>query len=216
MGSTTRISTRRLPETIRRRVEVATAMAWESLVDTHVLHAGYFVQLLGPALSLEEALARYLLEMDLGESVTTAVRTRVLVAIEADLGEEAGEAGGDGDAPPAAGGSEGEPGDDSDGDDGWRRFRPDRVVQSVRRRQRRLDQIESWVSLALARAEEAVITTHVENAITFAALLDELLPLDGAVQHYLSAVRLTGGRAQVVHQRTMARLADVHLPLPRG
>jgi hypothetical protein len=70
------------------------------------------------------------------------------------------------------------------------------------------------MQLALARAEEAVIATHVDNAITFAALLDEVLPLDRATQEYIEAVGLSGGRAQAVHQRTMARLADVHLPLP--
>jgi hypothetical protein len=38
--------------------------------------------------------------------------------------------------------------------------------------------------------------------------------VDRAVQAYLQAVGLSGGRGQSVHQRTMARLADVHLPLP--
>jgi hypothetical protein len=70
------------------------------------------------------------------------------------------------------------------------------------------------MKLALARAEEAVIATHVDNAITFAALLDPVMPLDRATQEYIDAVGLSGGRAQAVHQRTMARLADVHLPMP--
>jgi hypothetical protein len=69
------------------------------------------------------------------------------------------------------------------------------------------------VLLSLARAEENVIRTHVENAIGFVALLQEMLPLDEAVEQYLGAVRVVGSRAQAVMQRTMARLADVHLPL---
>jgi hypothetical protein len=214
MGPGPRFAARRLPESIRRRVEVATAMAWESLVETHVAHAGYFVRLLDDAVPLEDALGRYLLEMDLGDSIAAAVRTRVLVAVEADaefdgaeLDSDAADPGGNADEPDVVA---------HERFDGWRRFRPDRVVESVLRRQRRQDEVEGWVSLALARSEEAIITTHVDNAITFAALLEEQLDLDSAVQHYLGAVGLAGGRAQAVHQRTMARLADVHLPLPQA
>lgn len=191
------INSRRLPDSVRRRLEVATAMAWESLAETHVAQATQFVHLLAERLPLEESLARYLLEMDLGDSMASSVRTRVLVTLE---GEE-----------PAS------PGDDvpvDDEDDGWRRFRPDVVMRGVRARQRRQDVTEQWIQLALARAEENLITTHVDNAITFAALLEEHLPLDRSVQQYLDAVALTGSRSQAVLQRTMARLADVHLPLP--
>lgn len=173
-------------------------MAWESLVETHIAQATQFVNLLGDRMPLEESLTRYLLEMDLGDSMSSAVRTRVLVALEGDEStilpeDEDGE------------------GDD---DDGWRRFRPDVMMRGVRERQRRQDVVEQWIQLALARAEENLITTHVDNAITFAALLEEHLPLDRSVQQYLDAVALSGSRSQAVFQRTMARLADVHLPLP--
>ena len=67
------------------------------------------------------------------------------------------------------------------------------------------------MQLALARAEEHVIRTHIENAIGFVALLEDHLPLDKAIQQYLTSVGVAGGRAQAVFQRTMARLADVHL-----
>jgi hypothetical protein len=180
-------------------------MAWESLVDTHVTHAATFVNLLAQRETLEDALARYLLEMDLGDSMAAAVRTRVLVALEgassaSDLALDG--AASDGDAAVV--------GDDEP--EGWRRFRPDVVVRGIMERQRRDEETDGWVQLAIARAEEAIITTHVDNAITFAALLEEYLPLDRAVQQYVGAVVLTGGRAQAVYQRTMARLADVHLP----
>ena len=202
MARTPRITSRRLPDTVRRRLEVATAMAWENLVDTHVVHASQFIQLVAERLNLEEALARYLLEMDLGDSMAAAARTRVLVAIEEDT------RGGD----PEAVALRSRQDDASDEIEGWRRFRPDVVMKGVRERQRRQDEADTLVELALARAEEGVISTHVDNAITFAALLDEHLPLAGAVQQYLGAVDLSGGRAQAVFQRTMARLAEVHLP----
>jgi exonuclease VII small subunit len=198
MPRSPRIPPRRLPESVRRRLEVASALAWEALVETHVAQATRFVNLLGD-LPLEESLTRYLLEMDLGESMISSVRTRVLVAIE--------------EAPEATGGAErAGPAEADEDEDGWRRFRPDVVLRGVRERRRRDDQTELRIRLALARAEEAIIHTHVDNAITFAALLEEQVPLDRAVQHYLSAVALAGGRAQTVFQRTMARLADAHLP----
>jgi hypothetical protein len=191
-------SSRRLSESVRRRLEVATAMAWESLVETHVAQATQLVHLLAERLALEESLTRYLLESDLGDSMASAVRTRVLVALEGrELPElEDRDAGLDGG--PSTG--------------GWQRFRPAAMMRGVRNRQQRQDETEQWLQLALARAEEALITTHVDNAITFAALLEAEFPLSRAVQQYLDSVDLTGSRAQAVFQRTMARLAEVHLP----
>ena len=194
-------TSRRLPETVRRRLEVATAMAWESLVETHVEQATQFVLLLADRLALEESLTRYMLEMDMADSMASAVRTRVLVTLESE--ESAADSN--------AGAEEPLPADD---EEGWRRFRPDVVVRGVMARQRRHDETEHWIQLALARAEEKLITTHVDNAITFAALLEDHLPLERSVQQYLDAVSLSGSRSQAVVQRTMARLADVHLPLP--
>lgn len=186
------------------------AMAWESLVEVHVNNAVRLIALLREKRPLEEGLSRYIEEMDLVAPMTNAVRTRALARLDAsDLreGEQSTRplrAWRDGEETPA------------EQVEGWRRFRPDVVVREVRQRQRRADKIEGWIQLAIARAEEAVIRTHVDNAITFAALLVEHLPLAGAVQHYLDATGLTGGRAQAVFQRTMARLADVHLPRDAG
>ena len=201
MARTPRTTSRKLPDTVRRRLEIATAMAWESLVETHVEQATQFVNLLSERLPLEDTLTRYLLEMDMADSMASAVRTRVLVTLESDEpADRASEA-----TTPA------EVGED---EEGWRRFRPDVMMRGVMERQRRNDETEHWIQLALARAEEKLITTHVDNAITFAALLEEHLPFDRGVRQYLEAVALTGSRSQAVVQRTMARLADVHLPLP--
>src|SRR5690606_235003 len=80
------------------------------------------------------------------------------------------------------------------------------------RRQQRSAETETMIELALARAEEAVMQTHVDNAIGFTALLDDYVGIGRAVSYYLGAVLLSGSRAHSVLQRTMARLADVHLP----
>lgn len=191
------VASRFMKEPLRRKLDVASAMAWEALVESHTEQALNFVHLLEPWEPVQESLPRYLQEMDLVEAMATAVRPRVLTRLEAEA-EARGEA-------PA-------PEEPDDGDrDAWSILRePQRVVRDVMRRQRRNDDMDRVVMLALARAEENVIETHVENAIGYVALLEQQ-PLDRAVQYYLQAVRLAGGRAQAVFQRTMARLADVHL-----
>jgi hypothetical protein len=207
MATPRRNPPRRLGEGMRRKLEVTSAMAWEALVDCHVEEAMSFVALLAVYFPVEDALPRYLGEMDLGETMSTAIRTRVLMRAE--------------EKPPAPAapavptlpfpGSDGEAEDPLE--ERWSLLRqPRRVVRGVMQRQRRNEEIDRITLLSLARAEEHVIQTHVENAISFVALLEDELPLDRCVQQYLGAVGLAGGRAQTVFQRTMARLADVHLP----
>jgi hypothetical protein len=198
---------RHLGESMRRKLEVASAMAWEALVDTHVEQATHFVALLSGYLPLEEALPRYLREADLGETMATAIRTRVLMRFEEQDGGELHLPASPFPARPVP-----RPAEASD--DGWALLRQSqRVVEGVRLRHRRNEEMDRIILLALARAEENLIRTHVENAIGFVALLQEQLSLDRSVQQYLGAVGLAGGRAQSVFQRTMAKLADVHLPL---
>jgi hypothetical protein len=200
MARTARLAGRRLPESLRSRLEVAAAMAWEALVETHIHQALAFVNLLRERMPLEESLPRYLLEVDLGDAMASAVRNRSLVALE---GKDTSAS----EVDPAEAAADIESG-------GWARFRPTTVMREFRARRRRDDETEAWIKLALARAEETAIATHVDNAITFAALLEGYLPFDRAIAEYLEAVGLVGSRAQAVHQRTMARLADVHLPGP--
>ncbi|HEX2167255.1 MAG TPA: hypothetical protein VHG09_08440 [Longimicrobiales bacterium] len=186
----------------RRKLDVASAMAWEALVDAHVAEGTQFVHLAAPYEPIEASLPRYLREMDIQPPMVGAVRTRVLTVVEeeppvvpGDLFENVSPAG------DVAG----------EDDDGWNLLRsPQRVVKGVIRRQKRTEEYERLVQLAIARAEEHVIRTHMENAIGFVALLEDQ-PFDRAIETYLSAVSVSGGRAQAVFQRTMARLAEVHL-----
>lgn len=196
-----RTPTRFRNEPSRRKLEVTSAMAWEALVDVHVDQAMQFVALAAPYQPIEESLPHYLREMDVQTSMAAAIRTGVLTAVEEeppvrppDLFEDS------------------DPDDELGGDgDGWNLLRkPQRVVRGVIRRQRRGEEFDRISQLALARAEEQVIRTHIENAIGFVALLEDQ-PFDRAIESYLSTVGVSGGRAQAIFQRTMARLADVHL-----
>ena len=193
------IGQRRLPDTVRRRLEVATAMSWEALVDAHTRQALQFVTLLADRMEFAETLDRYVREMRVPDPMERSVRTRVLVALE-DTDEASSVHGPLADMDP-----------DPAGDEGWTRFAPGFLFRGKERR-RKDEETEGWIKLALARAEEGTILAHVDNALAFAALLGPYLPLDRAVMEYIDAMELVGGRAQVVFQRTMARLADVHLP----
>jgi hypothetical protein len=189
------LSRLRLPEAVRRRLEVATAMAWESLVEAHSSHALHFIALLAHRLPFDEAVERYLAEVDVPESISGPIRNRVLLALEhsesrLDLPEDDG------------------------GETGLRRFRPGRVMRGLIERHRQKDETESWVRLAIARAEEGMVAAHMDNAITFVALLDGHMPPERAVEEYLGAIALTGARAQGVAQRTLARIAEARFPTP--
>jgi hypothetical protein len=214
MATSNRLGPRRLGDGVRRKLEVTSALAWESLVDTHVEQATQFIHLLEDHEPVQQSLPRYLSELDINETMGAAIRTRVLVQLEDEAGPgprletDAREP-----ARPLPSQEAADP-ERADDDSAWGLLRhPQRVVQDVIRRQRRNDEAERIALLALARAEEHVIRTHVENAISFVALLQDQMPMGRAVQEYLTSVGLSGGRAQAVFQRTMAKLADVHLPV---
>jgi hypothetical protein len=187
-------------------------MAWEALVEAHIGQALEFIALFADRLPLEDALNRYIVEMDMGETMGAAVRTRVLVITEDREVQNARPASVLRSADMDGGADElAIPRSDDDGE-GWRRFLPDAMMRGVFERQRGKEEIERMVELAIARAEEEVIKVHVDNAITFAALLEDAGPMSRAVEQYISALAVVGGRGQAVLQRTMARLAEVHLP----
>jgi hypothetical protein len=177
-------------------------MAWEALVDAHTSHALNFLALLADRMPFEDALSRYLREMDVSEPMTTAIRTAVLVALE------------DAETEPPRPQLQVEQPSTEEPEEGWRRWTPGALMRGVKESQRSRDEVERWVLLAIARAEEAVLNAHVDNAITFAALLEQTMPLDRAVQEYIRTVGLAGSRAQSAFQRTMARLAETYLPAP--
>lgn len=196
---------RRLPEPVRRQMDVAAATAWEALVEAHTAHALRFIALMAAALPFDDAVDRYLDEMDVDEAMAASVRARVLIAVR--------ESGVATDARPTLRDVYGEAADEAEG---LKRFRPDVLMKGIARRVRAGAEEDERVSLAMARAEEGMIRAHVENAALFAALLRPHAGLDEAVEDYIELMRLSGGRAQAVFQRTMARLADDYLPDPKG
>lgn len=202
MSPVGRLKMKRMPESVRRQVEVASASAWEDLVEVHASQALRFVALVSLRMPFDEAVSRYLAEMDVRDPMASSIRSRVLIALE-DAQVEHEEQPGTG----VFDGAEGE----EDGD-GLRRFRPDVLMKGIARKVRATEEAEQWVALSIARAEEAVLQAHIHNAVLFADILRTEATLSEAVEDYIELLRVTGGRAQAVFQRTMARLADLHLP----
>jgi hypothetical protein len=193
---------KRIPEPVRQRLERAAAAAWEAVVDTHAEQAANFVALMSQRLASDHAVERYISEMDVRDPMASAIRSRALVRLaeapQPDDGEEDGvEAGDEGQRR------------------GLKRFRPDLIAKGIARKVRETEAVEEWVRLAIARAEEEVLLAQIDNAVEFTEIVHDHLALDEAVEDYIDLMRIAGGRAQSVYQRTMARLADTHLP-PTG
>ena len=204
MSPVGRLRLKRIPESVRRQIEVASASAWEDLVEVHASQALRFVALVATRMPFDEAVSRYLDEMDVRDPMASSIRSRVLIALEDAQVEQREE--------PARGVLEGGGAEGEEDGDGLRRFRPDVLMKGIARKVRATEEAEQWVALSIARAEEAVLGAHIHNAVSFADLLRAEASLSEAVEDYIEMMRVTGGRAQAVFQRTMARLADLHLP----
>lgn len=69
--------------------------------------------------------------------------------------------------------------------------------------------------LAQARAEEAVIRAHVDNALMFVDTLAEDLPFDRAIDSYIRAMGIPEPLASVVATRTLVVLGQDLVPYRR-
>ena len=90
MAAPNLISTRRLSGSVRMRLQVVFARAWEALAETYRDQAVEFVRRLRGRLSFDEALERYFREIGVPAAMVDTVRARALIAM-AELAEEEGE-----------------------------------------------------------------------------------------------------------------------------
>jgi hypothetical protein len=60
--------------------------------------------------------------------------------------------------------------------------------------------------VALARAEEALIDTHVQNALDVIEAVGDELPLDRVLEDYLEAAEANPQRAEIVARRVLSKL----------
>ncbi|MFO7260261.1 MAG: hypothetical protein DIU52_003840 [bacterium] len=76
----------------------------------------------------------------------------------------------------------------------------------LRRWRRRDDAGRKRLLIALARAEEALIETHVENVLDVFEAVGDQIPLDRLLDIYLDAMEPREPRATIIARRVLARL----------
>jgi hypothetical protein len=188
------INSRRFPQPLRHKLQIAYARAWEALAESHCTEAVRFVRLVSARLTAEDALARYFREVAVPSQMQESVRARALIALEEEFETAA------------------EPAHTAES---WSPFRPDQVVDALKRRAQFVEETNLACQLAASLADEAVCIAHVRNAISVARLLSDTLPLNEAIMHYIRTFDLPMVEAQLVFQRALAQLAERHPMLHR-
>lgn len=190
MFAPTLTSVRRLPPALRGRLQVAYARAWQALSDTHFQQAVLFARRVSDRLALDEALDRYVREVAVPIAMQESVRARALLEL-ADM-------------------VSGALSDSADGDP-WQRLRPDRLVESVRRRAQWIEETTLQCRMAACLADAAVAETHTRMAVDVAQLLADAMPPDEAVMVYVRTFDLPARDSDVVFRAALARLGERHL-----
>lgn len=185
----------RLPDDLRRRLELAEARAREARAETHAAQALELVAVLAPRMPFDEALDRYIEIMSLTGDEEEVVRTRALSLLSnpqtgAELARERHRGRGF----------------------DWRYVTPLGALRFIRRQVRRNAEEDLWMELAAARAEEALIRTHFKHALNFVEILEDHAPPTQSVSLYLDRLEIPSARARAVYQRVLARLAEKYLP----
>jgi hypothetical protein len=187
-----------ISESMRRRVELAVAVAQERLLSTHVSHALALIQLVGEQVPFENALNIYTRMLRLSDDEARVITTRAL----AILGERAAKT----EEWPEFATAEAPP---QNGETARRKF----MNQFRQRLRGRVNEdLRRWVELSAARTEIAILNTHVENAMNFVELLEKEATFQEAVELYLEALEVRESVAEVGYYMALGRIADQHLP----
>lgn len=190
MAAPSLIATRRFSPTLRLRLQVQFAKAFESLAETYRLQATEFVRRLRGRMSIEDALDRYFREVGVPHSMEPTVRARALIAI----------------APSAQMFTEPE----SRATGGWTQMRPEQVIDALRRRSQSHEELSLDCRMAASLSDEAVAATHVAMALETVALLADEMTADDAIMHYVRYFSLPSVEAQIIFRRTLAAWAERH------
>ena len=80
------------------------------------------------------------------------------------------------------------------------------MVLDFFRRRRLSDEGQKRLVVALARAEETLIETHVENALDVIEAVGDEMPLDRVLEVYLEALEENDQRSEIIARRVLSRL----------
>jgi len=200
MSVPSQMSLRRIPTCLHLTIRIAYASAWEALIRTHTDQAVQFVQEFAPRVPPLAALELYFRVVAVPDTMQEVVRTRTLTSLESDT------------LAPLTTIPELR---------GWQRLRLDLVLEHRRYRRRHQESTLQLARMVGARASEAMVATHVSNAIEFCGLVRGVLTVEQATDHYLREFSLASSAAHMVSQRVQARVVGQELtahddgPLPR-
>ncbi len=222
------VPSRTLSASVRRRLELAIAVAEERLLTTHVEHALGLIEMVGDEVPLETALDIYNRLLHLSGEEARIITTRALAhigehAVEAEVWPELM-------ARSAAASTGGARASDGAGDAAADEnavalqtgapaaVRGKALFSNLRQRIRgRVNEdLRQRIELAAARTEVALLRRHTDNALAFVDVLEEELSLPEAVQIYVQALDLRDSIAEVVYYLTLAEIADRRLPPRRA
>jgi hypothetical protein len=190
MTAPSQMSLRRIPDALCLRVRIAYATAWDALIDTHTTQALQFVCEFAPRLPILGALDLYFRVTAVPEAMQEAVRVGTLTAIDVES------------LPPLT---------VLPSLAGWQRLRLDLLIEQLQYRRRYHERTLALARMVGARSAEAVVATHVENAIGFARLLKGIMPVNLATDRYIREFSLPASIAEMVMQRVQARVAGEEL-----
>jgi hypothetical protein len=190
MAASSLIAARRFTPSLRLRLQVLFAKAFESLADTYRTQAVDFVHRLRGRMSTEEALDRYFREVGVPHSMEQTVRARALIAL----------------APT----HENLPEPETRATGGWAQLRPEQLIDALRRRAHSQEETSLDCRMAASLSDEAVAATHVAMALETVALLDHEIGADDAIMYYVRYFNLPSVEAQIIFRRTLAAWAERH------
>ena len=173
---------------VDRRVQVAYARAWESLVETHRAEAANFVEALAPLVTVDEALDAYFREVPVPLGMRDAVRTGAFLRLDFSALDAPGT-----DRTPS----------------GWALLNPGTFLGVTRRMALATQEARRRSVLATARALEGLAATHKQNALDLAATRTG--SSEEGVRHYIRTMDLPAHQAQMVYQQALAAMADHEL-----
>lgn len=196
------MSLKGMSQPARKRVELAVAVSQEKLLTTHVAHALDLISLVNQDVSFTDALEIYTRLLRIDEDEARNIGTRTLAVLGDKVESDGNWPEPERPSRPEAEGQE---------DTGWSLFGQLRH----RLRGRVNDDLRRRIELVAARAEVALLHTHVDNALHFADFLDDEVDERQAIELYLDALDVRDSIAEVVYYMSLARLADDILP-PHG
>lgn len=182
----------------RRELQVAAAVARESLLQTHVTQALELISLAGNRVSVMRMLQIYVRVNALTQTDAELVTTRLLATLGGGLADRS------------------KPVVYVEGEDGVAGDLPFFGVVRERLRGRTLNDLRRSVELHTGSTQIALLEAHVQHALRFVAMLSETHTVSAALEAYAELVVVPKALADILYVFVLDRLALSELPAEPG